>query len=233
MLGICHLTYIPLRAEATSASEQVSQIIYGECYEVVSESEDWYLVKNLFDQYQGYISKSQFQAIAAIPENQKIINQAFVPTNQLFLPCGAMVIGDQQHVRLIGDEKGNAFDICNLALQFKLTTYLWGGRTFMGIDCSGLVQVVFKACGYNLPRDARDQVTCGEEVTKENAEASDVAFFKNNSGKITHTGILLDNNRIIHAHGMVRIDTLDSTGIYNAERALYTHQLATIRRIRV
>ena len=231
MLGICHLTYIPMRAEPTSMSEQVSQLIYGECFEVLKDTGEWLLIKNLFDQYQGYISQSQYYKIESIPLDQKTINQAFVPTNQLFLPCGAMVQGEHHQVRLHTDEKGNAFDICNLALQFKLTPYLWGGRTFMGIDCSGLVQVVFKACGYNLPRDAKEQVRSGHEINWENAQAADVAFFKNASGKITHTGIVLDKNRIIHAHGMVRIDTLDSTGIYNTERKEYSHSLASIRRI--
>jgi gamma-D-glutamyl-L-lysine dipeptidyl-peptidase len=231
MLGICHLTYIPMRSESTSKSEQVSQLIYGECYEVLKEEGDWYWIKNLFDQYQGYINKTQFHPIDSIPQNQKIINQAFVPTNQLFLPCGAMVQGEHEKARLITDDLGNAFDVCNLALQFKLTTYLWGGRTFMGIDCSGLVQVIFKACGYNLPRDAKDQVNAGIQIKLENAAASDVAFFKNAAGKISHTGILLDKNKIIHAHGMVRIDTFDSQGIYNSERQEYSHQLASIRRI--
>lgn len=231
MLGICHLTYIPMRARATSTSEQVSQLIYGECFEVIREEKDWYLIKNLFDQYEGYISKSQFYKIDSIPQNQKIIKNAFVPTNQLFLPCGAMVQGEQEHVRLNTDDLGDAFDICNLALQFKLTTYLWGGRTFMGIDCSGFVQVVFKAYGYNLPRDAKDQAKCGKEVALANAVAADVAFFRNNEGRITHTGILLDQNRIIHAHGMVRIDTIDPKGIFNSDRKEHTHQLASIKRI--
>jgi hypothetical protein len=231
MLGICHLTYIPMRAEASSTSEQVSQLIYGECYEVLKEEKDWYHIKNIFDNYEGFISKAQYYEIESIPLNQKVITRAFAPTNQLFLPCGAMVQGEHDHVRSMSGELGSTFDISNLALQFKLTSYLWGGRTFMGIDCSGFVQVVFKAFGYNLPRDAKDQVHSGKDIALENAEASDIAFFKNSAGKITHTGILLDQNKIIHAHGMVRIDTIDKNGIFNSERKEYTHQLASIRRI--
>lgn len=231
MIGICHLSYIPMRSAASSKSEQVSQLIYGECYTVLKEEGEWYWIKNIFDDYEGYINKTQFHLIDSIPENQKIINQAFVPTNQLFLPCGALVQGEHEKVRNISDDLGNAFDVCNLAMQFKLTTYLWGGRTFMGIDCSGLVQVVFKGCGYNLPRDAKDQANCGQEISFDNAEASDVAFFKHADGKITHTGILLDKNKIIHAHGMVRIDAFDAKGIYNSERKEYSHQLASIKRI--
>ena len=70
------------------------------------------------------------------------------------------------------------------------------------------------------------------EVEKlEQAKSGDLAFFSNDAGKITHVGILLDNNQIIHAHGKVRIDTIDDRGIINGDTGLYSHKLNSLRSI--
>jgi cell wall-associated NlpC family hydrolase len=54
----------------------------------------------------------------------------------------------------------------------------------------------------------------------------DLAFFDNEEGRITHVGIIMENNYIIHASGKVRIDRLDHLGIYNAEVNKHTHKLS-------
>ncbi len=97
-------------------------------------------------------------------------------------------------------------------------------------DCSGLTQNIYRALGVNLPRNASQQVLEGQQVEWQDRRVGDLAFYTTNSDKITHVGILLSNDQIIHAHGRVRIDHFDITGIYNAEQDKYTHKHYSIKR---
>ncbi len=84
----------------------------------------------------------------------------------------------------------------------------------------------------SLLRDASLQATQGETLTMAHeAKEADMAFFDNADGEIIHTGLLLDNNRIIHASGQVRIDSFDHQGIFNKELNKYTYTLRLIKRI--
>lgn len=118
------------------------------------------------------------------------------------------------------------------ALKYMKTPYLWGGRSPFGIDCSGLVQNVFRMCGYVLPRDSTKQAEKGQVVNLiSEAKPGDLMFFDNAEGQINHVGILLASNRIIHASGEVRMDKVDQQGIFNENLGAYTHQLRLIKRL--
>jgi cell wall-associated NlpC family hydrolase len=83
-----------------------------------------------------------------------------------------------------------------------------------------------------MPRDTYQQAEVGEALSfVEESQPGDLAFFENSEGKIIHVGIMLDNQKIIHASGKVRIDTLDSSGIFNKEMNKHTHKLRVIRSI--
>ncbi|MBT8272203.1 MAG: C40 family peptidase, partial [Bacteroidia bacterium] len=122
--------------------------------------------------------------------------------------------------------------LINTAAMYMNAPYLWGGKTPFGIDCSGFTQMVYKINGYELLRDASQQASQGEALSFiEESEAGDLAFFDNADGDIVHVGIIMKDNYIIHAHGQVRIDRLDHSGIYNMDKRTHTHKLRVIKKI--
>lgn len=92
--------------------------------------------------------------------------------------------------------------------------------------------MVYKINGRQLLRDASEQATQGTTLSFiEESAPGDLAFFDNKEGTIIHVGMLLENHHIIHAHGHVRIDRIDQTGIYNAEQQTHSHKLRLIKNI--
>jgi cell wall-associated NlpC family hydrolase len=91
--------------------------------------------------------------------------------------------------------------------------------------------MVFKFLNIYLQRDAWMQAEQGETVNfLQEAHCGDLAFFDNEEGRITHVGILLNENEIIHSAGKVRIDKIDTEGILNLETKQRTHKLRIIKR---
>lgn len=230
--GQCLLSFIPMRAESSDRSEQVSQLIFGETYEVLEENEKWFFIEASFDQYRGWIDKKQFSPQVFEVDTHRVFAfpsalQAF-ENKYILMPLGAFVPEDFQGQLLTLNEA--------LAL-FKTyigIPYVWGGKTNFGYDCSGFTQSFFKTLGISLKRDAYQQATEGTDVMLlSEAKTGDLAFFDNADGRITHVGIILENNgtfEILHASGELRIDILDHQGI-NKKSEGYSHNLRLIRRI--
>ena len=254
--GVCRLSVVSVRKEPADRSEQVTQLLFGDHYAVTETTSDnkWVHIKINFDQYEGWIDAKQHQPVA--PEYFNHLNHVdFKITTDL---TSTLLYNKSPQVVLIGSmipissselfkmEEQFAFNgeaknvgqrrefdfLRTIAMKYLNSPYQWGGKNPFGIDCSGFTQMVFKICGYKLLRDAAQQVTQGKAVESlATARRGDLAFFSNGEGKVVHTGILLAENKIIHASGKVRVDMLNEEGIYNNETRMVTHKLSAIRRV--
>ena len=254
MFGICNLSIIPLRLEPSDTSEMVNQIIFGEHFYILERTKKWSKIKLAFDGYEGYIDNKQYEEISEITfeqlENEpqfyagELIDFISDKNNNLTtIPLGARLpfykknsfaINKNSYIYegKVSNKKLPKSSIVEIAFLFLNTPYLWGGKTPFGIDCSGFTQTVYKLCGYNLLRDAKEQATQGNVLSFiEESEPGDLAFFDNEEGIITHVGIVMNDYNIIHAHGKVRIDKLDHSGIYNTDTLKHSHKLRMIKKI--
>lgn len=251
--GISKLSIIPGRAEPSDKAENITQILFGEHYTIIDSQEKWLQVELANDNYKCWIDKKQHTEIDQ-EKFEMLQNNDWPRTldllgiandinidNYFNLPMGSQlpffengdfhVEGSYFHFKgnLAVPDPANLIPYAHLYLN---SPYLWGGRTPFGIDCSGFVQMVFLLIGHKLPRDAYQQAEVGTEVDGlENVLAGDLAFFENNEGKITHVGLMLNSEEIIHASGRVRIETIDHRGIYNVDMKDYSHNLKLIKRI--
>jgi hypothetical protein len=252
--GICHLSIVPLRAEPSDASEMVSQILFGEHMTVVEKTKKWSKIQVHFDGYEGYIDNKQYLDISEelfdqlsdsdyhysseildyVTDEQHHLSTISIGSRLPFFKDSQFEINEKKfhYEGATYSGKLKKSEIVHKAFLFLNTPYLWGGKTPFGIDCSGFTQLVYKLCVYSLLRDAKDQATQGEVLSFiEESEPGDLAFFDNDEGTITHVGIIMQDYNIIHAHGKVRIDVLDHSGIYNTDTKVHTHKLRVIKKI--
>lgn len=242
----------PVRRKARHRSEMVSQLLFGETVRILKEKGDlWVRIRSMHDRYEGWMTNTLLEEVneqeaATFSEYTPtaLVNTILVNERKMHIPIGSSLphfadgrgrVGRQEYV-FTGDYSRrsdilpNSENVKRLTGQWLNAPYLWGGRTIMGVDCSGFVQVNYKMMGIDLSRDAWQQAQQGTTVKKlKEAVCGDLAFF-DDKDEIVHVGILLNNEQIIHASGRVRIDAIDKKGIIHADTGKRTHFLKSIKR---
>ena len=193
--GICRVSVAPVRAEKSHQSEMTSQLLYGESADILEREENVVRIKMHFDGFEGWVSKEQISAISdqdLAKRKTKILSEPF----EIFdLEEGKILLSMGSELKTETDsplKKPTSESISETAKQFLNVPYLWSGRSFFGIDCSGFVQIIFKIYGISLPRESHQQAEIGEVLSfVEESKPGDLAFFENSEGEISHVGICL------------------------------------------
>ncbi|MEO6220376.1 MAG: C40 family peptidase [Ginsengibacter sp.] len=241
----------PVRRKPMHRKEMINQLLFGEMVQVIKTKGDlWVKIRSLHDEYEGWMTHAMLQIVNKDGANNPIafvttdlLSTVFIGDKKIHVPCGSSLpffengngmLGDTQY-NFNGDyckrsEQQPGIEILNkLTADWLNVPYLWGGRTPLGIDCSGFVQIIYKLLGIDLPRDAWQQAQEGKPVKNfGDSQPGDLAFFDNKED-IVHVGILLGDGKIIHCSGKVRIDNIDKKGI--AKQAGITNtNLKAVRR---
>lgn len=256
--GMADLSIVPVRKEQSERSEMVSQVLFGELFEILEITDKWFFIRSEVDGTEGWISRNMCLSVtdeyAALYKEElpmlttevfNIVTKEGDYGNKLIVAGSVLPFfeAEKQHFS-IGEDKYTLVTkphnvgvnslrelLIEYALKYYNAPYLWGGRSPYGIDCAGLVQMVYRLAEIKLPRTVTEQVNCGQNFSFiEEALPGDLAFFGDETD-VTHVGILWEQNRIIHASGRVRVDRIDHQGIFNEELKRYTHNLKVIKRM--
>ena len=240
--GICNLSTIPVRKNSSSTSELVTQLIFGELYTITKQIKKWYYINIQDDSYCGWVNYSQINIISKIDFDKLKLRKSefsinvtdfiYKDSEPTIITIGS-TISSCMYLNYTFKEKSSIKikknDIIGTAMKFLNIPYLWGGKTALGIDCSGFTQMVYKINGINIKRDASQQAIQGKLIRKKELKPGDLAFFGESEKSITHVGIMLNKSKIIHAFGKVQINQVNADGIYNSIDKKITHKLVYFR----
>jgi gamma-D-glutamyl-L-lysine dipeptidyl-peptidase len=229
LYGFCISGTVPVRVSDSDASEMDTQILLGECFEVLAITERWVQIRTITDKVEGWVNKvqikflspSEFQNWNNNPQKERSPYRSFFAYNDLdaiHVPFGAEVVFDDVSVVLPHGKYEvrqapillKSTGILETAEQLLGTPYLWGGRTDTGLDCSGFVQIIYQLFGFNPPRNSRAQALIQPVRVNglTHAKKGDLIYFGESKEKISHVGFYLGEGTLLHASGHVKLNNL-------------------------
>ncbi len=253
--GICLQPYIPMRASAAEQSEMTNQLIFGDTFQILEEIPRWYRVIRDCDNYEGWIDwktatlidQIEYRRFLDLTPEAPLLRQPFNPVQRTelgqsgsaHLSWGSRIFDLDETGSYVQPVHASSMSrkaltkyVIQQAQMLLNTPYLWGGVSAGGVDCSGFIQTLFRFIGIDMPRNASQQALKGKEVSFEEREAGDLAFFTMDSetNKISHVGLVADNGRVLHVSGFLHYDELRPEGIWNIQRKEMSHSLVCIKR---
>ena len=193
-------------------SEVTSQILYGEKFKILSKNKNWIKIKTSFDNYVGYIRNKNYIDIYK-PTHKVFVLKARIYNNQIikknFLPFASKISAIKENKNFIEFEKNKwikkkdvkkikhkELNYSKIFSLFLKTKYVWGGKTYKGIDCSALLQTFFYYNNKFYPRDTKDQIKYSpRKVKRKIFKKGDIIFWKG------HIAICINSKKLIHAYG--------------------------------
>lgn len=204
---------VSLHAGPSDESGQVSELLYGEIVAVYERKDGWAWLQAKTDSYVGYARESGlgpvFEADARVTHVLTPLLSApdvKSPIRDL-LPLNACVHRRRQEGNFVGVADGfvaaralaplagAAPDFVAVAEQFIGVPYVWGGKTFQGLDCSGLMQTALQAAAIAAPRDTdMMEQALGHAIARDHIKRGDLVFWKG------HMGVMCDAVTLLHAN---------------------------------
>lgn len=247
---ICENIYVPLRSGPSHKTEMLSQVLFGEKYQIIESVGSWLKVETVFDSYRGWIDTDHLLHSPDDDEQGLVLTRPLLcfrnddtrlvlePGSEIYNPdFESKTFSVHGNIYRAADDFDERYistkdSIADTGLRFINSPYIWGGRVPSGIDCSGFTQLVYKLHGIAIPRDSGPQSDAGRPIDFiDSTEPGDLVFFDNERGSISHVGMILSRGLVIHASGRVRIDHIDHQGIFKPEKKGYSHKLRLIRRV--
>ena len=194
-------------------SEVTSQILYGEKFKIISKNKNWIKIKVSFDNYTGYI-KNKYYTKDHQPTHKIFTLKANIYNKQKnktknFLPFASRISMIDENKKFIEFEKNKWIkkkdikkinhiekDYLKVLKMFLKIKYLWGGKTYRGIDCSAILQLFFYYNNKFYPRDTKDQIKYSAKKNRSKVfKKGDIIFWKG------HVAVCINAQKLIHAYG--------------------------------
>lgn len=214
-----------LRSSPSDDAAQDSELLFGEIFTVYERKQGWAWGQSASDSYVGYVRAESLGApfvpdarvialmtpVFAAPDLKKPVRDllpmnAVVKRDALQGDYHQIAPGRFVHFRHLAPLEECSIDFVAAAERFLGVPYVWGGKTFAGLDCSGLIQTALNAAGIACPRDTdMQEKALGEAVEQTDLRRGDLVFWKG------HMGVMLDGSRLLHAnafHMQVAVEAL-------------------------